>query len=130
MRDRSSAIRRFRMALSLASFLLAASALPVTIIVSSAADTLTGCSTLGTGTISGGGCTLRDAITFSNANPPTPPAQNLIQFNIPGSGVHTIKLQPSGPNNHHDLPPIVAATIVDGYSQPGASPNTLAIGDD
>ena len=99
------------------------SALGVTVVVTSTADVVTGCATTGTGAVGTGGCTLRDAITFSNANPPISPAQNLIQFNIPGSGVQTIELV--GP-----LPAITTATIVDGYSQPGSSPNTLAVGDD
>lgn len=41
----------------------------------------------------------------------------LITFNIPGSGVHTIT--PSSP-----LPDITNPVIIDGYTQPGASPNT------
>lgn len=95
---------------------------PATVVVTSAADVVTSCATTGTGAIGTGGCTLRDAITFSNSNPPTPPAQNLIQFNIAGSGVQTITLS-------SDLPPITAGVVVDGYSQPGSSPNTLAVGD-
>ncbi len=47
---------------------------------------------------------------------------NVIDFDIPGSGVQTI--EPLAP-----LPPIMEPTIIDGYSQPGASPNTLAVGD-
>ena len=108
----------------LGAVLLAPSAAsPVTVVVTSTADVVTSCATTGTGAIGTGGCTLRDAITFSNSNPPTPPAQNLIQFNIAGSGVQTINLS-------SDLPSITAAAIVDGYSQPGSSPNTLAVGDD
>ena len=40
-----------------------------------------------------------------------------INFNIPGSGVHTI-----APNS--ELPVITEGVIIDGYGQPGASPNT------
>lgn len=98
------------------------SALGVTVVVTSTADVVTGCATTGTGAVGTGGCTLRDAIIFSNANPPISPAQNSIQFNIPGSGVQTIGLGGR-------LPEITTATIVDGYSQPGASPNTLNVGD-
>jgi CSLREA domain-containing protein len=102
------------------ALLASSSAFAVVVVVTSAADTLTGCSASGTGE-----CTLRDAITYSNANPGPAPTflPNLIQFNIPGSGVQTITLA-------SDLPAITTATIVDGYSQPGASPNTLAVGDD
>jgi CSLREA domain-containing protein len=104
--------------LTLSSFLVSSAALAVTIVVTSAADAVTGCASTGTGE-----CTLRDAITFSNANPSPPNSSNLIQFNIPGSGVQTINLL-------SPLPSINTATIIDGYSQPGASPNTLAVGDD
>ena len=45
-----------------------------------------------------------------------------INFAIPGSGVHTISPVTG-------LPTITNAVIIDGYSQLGASPNTLANGD-
>src|SRR5262249_48016689 len=61
---------------------------------------------------------LRQAIICANAVPGT----HTISFNIPGSGVHTI-----APTT--DLPAVKDAVIIDGYTQPGASPNTLAIGD-
>ena len=102
---------------------LRASALPVTIVVSSTADAVTGCATAGMPQVGTPGCTLRDAITYSNANPPAAPDQNTIAFDIPGGGVQTIDVL-------SDLPPITAAVIVDGFSQPGASPNTLAVGSD
>ncbi len=47
---------------------------------------------------------------------------NTIAFDIPGPGVHTIA--PSSV-----LPPITAPLTINGYTQPGASPNTLAVGD-
>jgi hypothetical protein len=50
-----------------------------------------------------------------------------ITFNIPGSGVHTIF---PGPGVQSPLPTITEAVIIDGYTQPGANPNTLAVGDD
>lgn len=56
---------------------------------------------------------LRRAIDSAN----TKEGLNIISFNIPGSGVHTIT--PSTP-----LPQITDATIIDGYSQPGSSSNT------
>ena len=75
-----------------------------------------------TNTNDAGAGSLRQAILDSNANPPPPNTTNLISFNIPGSGVHTITLA-SG------LPNITQPVIIDGYTQPGASPNTLTIGD-
>ncbi|HTY42050.1 MAG TPA: Ig-like domain repeat protein [Thermoanaerobaculia bacterium] len=95
----------------------------VTVVVTSTADVVTGCATTGSPAPGSGGCTLRDAILYSDANPPTPPARNLIAFDIPGSGVQLIAAA-------SPLPPITAAAVVDGYTQPGASPNTQAIGSD
>ncbi|HKP02744.1 MAG TPA: hypothetical protein VJU77_05200 [Chthoniobacterales bacterium] len=51
------------------------------------------------------------------------PGGAVINFNIPGSGVHVIDV---GANPL----PKVKNVIIDGYSQPGAHPNTLALGDD
>ncbi len=69
---------------------------------------------------------LRQAILDSNANP-DPDAPNLIYFNIPGTGVHTIFV---GSTTHQPLPAISTATVdIDGYSQPGAKVNTLSVGD-
>jgi uncharacterized repeat protein (TIGR01451 family) len=62
---------------------------------------------------------LSEAIDCSNLLPGT----DTIDFAIPGSGVQTIRL---GQN----LPVITDPVIIDGYSQPGSSPNTLATGDD
>ena len=42
--------------------------------------------------------------------------------NIPGDGVHTISLTSA-------LPDITDPVTIDGYTQPGATPNTLAVGD-
>lgn len=56
---------------------------------------------------------LRAALASANATP----GLNIISFNIPGGGVHTII--PSSP-----LPQITEAVIIDGYTQPGASRNT------
>lgn len=58
-----------------------------------------------------------DANAFACANDLT------ISFDIPGSGVQTIA--PLTP-----LPDITRRVAIDGYTQPGASPNTLAVGDD
>ncbi len=64
-------------------------------------------------------CTLRAAIEEANVNGTTVP--DSIAFNIPGSGVKTIS--PSTP-----LPTITEPVTIDGYTQPGASPNTKAVG--
>jgi len=61
---------------------------------------------------------LRQAILDSNASPPPPPGtSNLIVFNISGSGVHTIVPATQ-------LPDITQPLEIDGYTQPGSSPNT------
>jgi hypothetical protein len=82
-----------------------------------------------------GTCTLREAVASTDSNAASgasaaectagepAPVVDTIAFAIPGSGVHTIA--PAGP-----LPGITEAVVIDGYTQPGASPNTLAIGDD
>ena len=60
-----------------------------------------------------GNCTLRAAIEQANASP----GPDVIAFNIPGAGPHTIR-----PGSA--LPTITAPVIIDGYTQPGAIPNT------
>ena len=64
-------------------------------------------------------CTLREAISAANATV----VRDTIEFNIPGGGAHTIR--PVSP-----LPTITNPVIIDGYTQPGASPNTLPDGND
>jgi CSLREA domain-containing protein len=66
-------------------------------------------------------CTLRAAIEQANALA----GADTIAFNIPGAGVHTIG--PASP-----LPALTddAGVTIDGYTQPGSSPNTLSIGND
>jgi hypothetical protein len=61
------------------------------------------------------GCTLRAAIQESNENP----GADRINFNLPFASI-----QPRSP-----LPFIRNQTTIDGYTQPGASPNTLQAGD-
>ncbi len=60
----------------------------------------------------------------------TPGENDAIQFNIPGDGPHEIEL-PSGVGAVEGtlgFPPIRGnGTILDGYSQPGSSPNTNSI---
>jgi hypothetical protein len=60
---------------------------------------------------------LRQAILDANANP----GADLIDFQIPASGVQTINLTAA-------LPVINGAVTIDGYTQSGASANTLANG--
>jgi hypothetical protein len=61
---------------------------------------------------------LGQAILDSNSHA----GQDTIAFNISGSGVHLIDLSQSS------LPEITDSVIVDGYTQPGAHPNTLSVG--
>jgi CSLREA domain-containing protein len=98
---------------------------PAVIAVTTAADDLTP---------NDGSVSLREAITAINAgnalgdpdittqNPGTFGSNDTIKFNIPGAGVHTIHLQSA-------LPVIHKPVDLQGYSQPGASPNTLTVGD-
>ena len=65
----------------------------------------------------GNQCTLRAAIQEANATS----GADKISFNIPGTGVKTIK-----PGS--ELPAITEAVTIDGYTQPGSSKNTLARG--
>lgn len=77
-----------------------------------------------------GSCSLREAITAANGNLPSGAAagecaagaavgQDQIFFAISGAGPHT--LQPAGA-----LPDIVSSLVINGYTQPGASANTLS----
>ena len=60
---------------------------------------------------------LRQALLDANGNV----GADRIEFHIAGSGVHTIA--PAS-----DLPTITDPVTIDGYSQSGATPNTLATG--
>src|SRR5262245_12398900 len=91
----------------LAAFLMAVPLAAATVTVNDVSDSTNTCATTGTGT-----CTLRDALSYANGH-----AGTTIAFDIAGSAVHTIA--PASP-----LPGIAAATVIDGYTQPGASPNT------
>ena len=66
-----------------------------------------------------GDCTWRAAITEANASA----GHDTIAFNIPGTGVHTIS-----PGGRMDLTDAAGVTI-DGYTQPGSSPNTADVVD-
>jgi hypothetical protein len=100
------------------------------------AATITVNSTLDTNDPSDSLVTLREAILIANGTRAVSPTEmgqvsgtlgsgandrDTIAFNIPGTGVHTI--QPATV-----LPEITDPVIIDGYTQPGASPNTLAVG--
>ena len=65
-----------------------------------------------------GNCTLRAAIQQANATSGT----DTIAFQIPGPGVLTIAPATA-------LPAVTDPAVIDGYTQTGASPNTLADGD-
>jgi hypothetical protein len=71
-----------------------------------------------TTTADSGAGSLRQAInTADNAG-----GTNTIDFDIPGSGPQVITPQSA-------LPPITSPTIIDGYTQPGSSPNTSTTAD-
>lgn len=77
-----------------------------------------------------GVCTLREAIKAANTDTASGASggeclagsgTDTIEFNISGVGPHTISPTSA-------LPDITAPVIIDGYSQPGANANTLAVG--
>jgi CSLREA domain-containing protein len=68
-------------------------------------------------------CTLRAAIQQANATP----GADTINFAILGTGVKTIA---GGSTGFGPLPPITEQVTIDGYTQPGAHPNTKAVGND
>lgn len=71
-----------------------------------------------TNTSDSGPGSLRQTILYANSNP----GLDTITFNIPGTGTRTI-----APLT--ELPIITDPVVIDGYTQPGASPNTLTVGD-
>jgi CSLREA domain-containing protein len=90
-------------------FALAQAATAATFTVTSTADTASGSC--------GANCTLRDAIIAANATP----GADTINFNIGGSsGLKTIAVT-------SPLPVITDTVTIDGYTQPGASANTLGL---
>jgi hypothetical protein len=66
-----------------------------------------------------GAGSLRQAIIDANSDA----AYDTITFNIPGAGLHTIAPKSA-------LPQITNPVLINGYSQPGASANTKAVGND
>ena len=79
-----------------------------------AANFLTVTNTDDTGTGS-----LRQAILDANARP----GLDYVTFDVPGAGPHTIRPV-------SDLPKITDSITIDGYTQPGAQPNSLSVGSD
>ena len=84
-----------------------------------------------TNTLDSGTGSLRQAILNANAaNTGTAASPDLIQFNIPTSDPgynSTTGAFPIKPLSA--LPTVTDTVVLDGYSQPGTSPNTLAVGD-
>jgi Periplasmic copper-binding protein (NosD)/RTX calcium-binding nonapeptide repeat (4 copies) len=72
---------------------------------------------------------LRQAILDAE-NTPNVGGPDRVEFNIPGDGVHTIFPSHTLSGSASFPPEIIDPVIIDGYTQPGASPNTLAVGDD
>lgn len=70
-----------------------------------------------TNTADGGPGSLRQAILDANAAA----GADTIEFSIPGAGLNTISITTS-------LPGITGPVTIDGYTQAGATPNTLATG--
>ena len=79
--------------------------------VSAADFTVTNTNTSGAGSFA-------QAITDAN----NLPGADRVLFNIPGAGVHKIDVSQT------PLPVILESLFIDGYSQPGAKPNSLAVG--
>lgn len=95
----------------LSALALAAPCAAATFTVTSNADTA-GASCAAT-------CTLRQAITAANSNA----GADNITFNVPGSGVRLFTPASA-------YPALTGPTVIDGYTQPSASANTLAVGSD
>jgi CSLREA domain-containing protein len=72
----------------------------------------------GDGTCTQNNCTLREALNAANADD----VASTIKFAIDGTGTHTITLSSV-------LPTISSEIHIEGYTQPGSSPNTLSVGD-
>ncbi len=100
----------------LRSTVLSAVLLSVAAMSTAAAATITV-----TNTADSGPGTLRQAMEDANAD--ASPDLVTIEFNIPGAGAQTIAPLTA-------LPTITRRVTIDGYTQPGSSPNTLAEGND
>lgn len=115
-------VRAGRAALLAAALLLAAGpALGATITVGSTADTAA----------DDGACTLREAIAAANTDTASgasagecaagDPGLDTVAFAIPGAGPHTLVVPAA-------LPVVTSPLTIDGYTQPGATANSLPIG--
>jgi CSLREA domain-containing protein len=99
------------------TFVPAAVASPTTFTVNSVGDGADANAGDGLCDVGEGECTLRAAIEEANANA----GADTIEFNIPGTGVHTIEV-PAG----EDFPLISDSVTIDGFTQPGSAENTAA----
>ena len=72
---------------------------------------------------SGDQCSLRAAIQQANATT----GADVINFNIPGTGGKTIAVNSTGLGT---LPAVTEQVTINGYTQPGSSPNTKTVGND
>ena len=101
-----------------------------TFVVTSTADTGDASSGDGLCADATGNCTLRAAIDEANANS----CADVINFNIPhsdsGCNPSDVPAWVCTTSPAADLPAITQPVTIDGYTQPGASPNTLADADD
>lgn len=91
---------------------------PILILLSLAAAPAVAATFTVTTTADTGAGSLRQAILDANGQQSTQCTLQRIVFAIPGAGPHTIR--PASP-----LPAVLIPTDIDGYSQPGASPNSL-----
>jgi hypothetical protein len=71
-------------------------------------------------------CTLRAAIQEANATP----GADVIGFRIPNERTCDLTTDVCRIRPGSALPPITEQVTIDGYSQPGAQPNTKTVGDD
>jgi trimeric autotransporter adhesin len=71
-------------------------------------------------------CSLRGAINAAN-NAPGP---DTINFNIPGTGVKTIQVDGDDTTQAIQLPVIIEAVTIEGYTQSGATENTIPLAKD
>ena len=70
-----------------------------------------------------GAGSLRAALLAANTTPNGTSGPDRITFAIPGAGVREIRLATP-------LPAVTDAVVIDGFTQPGSTPNTLAVGSD
>ena len=88
----------------------------VLVLVLASAEAAAGATFTVTNTADFGAGSLRQAILDANGAP----GADTIAFNIAGAGVHTIVLATA-------LPTVTDVVTVDGYTQPGSSPNTVPL---